>query len=99
LIAGELISSESLERMVDPAWPMFGDSRMRYGAGAQVSEIVDGPGTMVLHSGGIAGFSSTLAWLPERELFVAVMVNERQIPAEAALWALVRSLSLGEDSP
>lgn len=92
LIGGQLVSARSLERMVDPAWPMSGNPGMRYGAGIQVAEIEDGPGTLLLHSGGITGFSATVAWLPERELFVAVMTNERQIPAEAALWALARSI-------
>jgi D-alanyl-D-alanine carboxypeptidase len=92
LLSGRLVSSASLERMIDPAWPMFGNLQMRYGAGLQVAEIPDGPGTMLMHSGGISGFAATVAWLAERELFVAVLTNERQVPAEAALWALVRAL-------
>jgi D-alanyl-D-alanine carboxypeptidase len=96
LLSGELVSAESLERMVEPAWPLFGDARIRYGSGLQVAEIPDGPGTMLMHSGGIAGFAATVAWLPERELFVSVLVNERQVPAEAALWALVRALDASQ---
>lgn len=92
LLSGRLVSQASLERMIDPAWPMFGNPQMRYGAGLQVAEIPDGPGTMLMHSGGISGFAATVAWLAERELFVAVLTNERQVPAEAALWALVQAL-------
>ena len=92
LLTGSLINADSLNRMVTPAFSMFGDPRMRYGAGMQVAQIDDGPGAMLMHSGGITGFSATVAWLPEHQLFVAVMVNERQVPAEAALWALVRGL-------
>jgi D-alanyl-D-alanine carboxypeptidase len=92
LIEGRLVSAASLARMIDPAWPMFGNPQMRYGSGVQVAEIPDGPGTLVLHSGGIVGFSATVAWVPERELFVAVLSNDRQVPAEAALWALIQSL-------
>ena len=92
LFTGKLVSPASLQRMMKPAFAMFGNDQMGYGAGLQVGNIKDGPGVLVMHSGGITGFASTVAWLPEHQLFVAVMVNERQVPAEAALWALVRSL-------
>lgn len=96
LLSGQLISKASLERMVNPAWPMFGNLEMRYGAGIQVAEITEGPGQMLMHSGGITGFSATVAWLADHDLWVAVMANERQVPAEAALWALVRALNASD---
>lgn len=92
LLTGQLINASSLQAMVSPAWPMFGNSQMAYGSGIQVANVPDGPGAMLMHSGGITGFSATVAWLAEDQVFVAVLANERTVPAEAALWALVRSL-------
>lgn len=92
LLTGQLIKTSSLKAMVSPAWPMFGNPQMAYGSGIQVAHIPDGPGAMLMHSGGITGFSATVAWLADYQVFVAVLANERQVPAEAALWALVRSL-------
>jgi len=92
LLSGELISEASLKRMMDPAWPMFGNPQMRYGAGIQVADV-PGPGAMLMHSGGITGFSATVAWLADYDVWVAVMTNEREVPAEAAMWALVQALN------
>jgi len=92
LLGNELVSQASLERMIDPAWPMFGDPQMRYGAGIQVAEV-PGPGLMLMHSGGITGFSATVAWLLDHDVWVAVMTNEKQVPAEAAMWALAQALN------
>lgn len=97
LLSGELISEASLNRMMDPAWPMFGNPQMRYGAGIQVGDV-PGPGAMLMHSGGITGFSATVAWLADYDVWVAVMTNERQVPAEAAMWALVQALNSAENN-
>ena len=37
-----------------------------------------------MHFGGITVFATTVAWMPESGLFVTVLVNERQVPGEAA---------------
>lgn len=92
LLSGALISEASLETMIGQAWPMFGNPQMRYGAGIQVAEV-PGPGAMLMHSGGITGFSATVAWLADHDVWVAVMTNEKDVPAEAAMWALVQALN------
>lgn len=92
LLSGALVNDDALKRMSQPAFAMFDNAQMGYGAGMQVANV-PGPGAMLMHSGGISGFSATVAWLPEHQLMVAVMANERQVPAEAALWALVQGLT------
>ena len=64
---------------------------MAYGRGLQLYRV-DGPGVMVGQSGGVTGFTAVVAWLAEDDVVVAVLLNDRQVPAEAALWHLVRAL-------
>ncbi|GGE40527.1 hypothetical protein GCM10011367_13790 [Marinicauda pacifica] len=62
-----------------------------YGRGIQLTGGIDATGPMLMHSGGITGFRAAVAYLAEDDIFVAVMVNDSTVPAEAALWALVRA--------
>lgn len=64
---------------------------MSYGRGIQLTGGIDATGPMLMHSGGITGFRAAVAYLAEDDSFVAVMVNDSSVPAEAALWALVRA--------
>lgn len=92
LLTGEVVSAQTLDLMTRRSWPLFGSETLSYGRGMQIAHFNDGPGPMIMHSGGIDGFSATVAWLPAHNSFAAVLVNDRSVPAEAALWALVRAL-------
>ena len=91
LLSGAVVSEESLAVMTEAGWPIFGNEHMSYGRGVQLSHMDTGPGAMLMHSGGIVGFTASVAWLPEHDVFAAVLVSEQSVPAEAALWRLVQS--------
>ena len=91
LLSGRVVSPEALDLMLGPMTPMFGREDMAYGRGLQLYRV-EGPGVMMGHSGGVTGFTAVVAWLAEDDVVVAVLLNDRQVPAEAALWHLVRAL-------
>jgi CubicO group peptidase (beta-lactamase class C family) len=68
----ELISLESYRSMVTPATLTDG-SRPSYGFGVGITQI-DGH-LMIAHGGGINGFNSYMAHLPDDSLTVVVLVN------------------------
>lgn len=93
LMGGAVVSPASLDHMTHQAWPLFGHEQMGYGRGVQIADFPVGPGPLVMHSGGVTGFVSVVAWLPRHGVFVAAMTNEQTSSAEAALWALVQALN------
>ncbi|MBZ4409941.1 beta-lactamase family protein [Myxococcus sp. XM-1-1-1] len=99
LMSGALLPMDTVQRMfqdmhsMDVMYPPSQPGNtMSYGRGVQLYEVPQGPGLMLGHSGGIQGFTSVMAWLPEDDAFVAVIFNDNQVAAEAGLWALVRAL-------
>jgi D-alanyl-D-alanine carboxypeptidase len=92
LLSGAVISEASLEQMSAEGWPLFGHDQLSYGRGVQIADFPVGPGAMLMHSGGITGFVSVVAWSPRHNVYVAAMANEKTTSAEAALWALMQAL-------
>ncbi len=91
LLAARITSTAALTRMTQTLYPMFGQANAAYGRGLQVSQV-EGPGLLVHHSGGVTGFTAGVAWLAEDDLVIAAMTNDRDVPAEAAIWSLTRAL-------
>ena len=101
LLAGEVLPASavraSFEGMypMQPLFPAPPGTAMFYGRGVQLTDApggTEGPGLMLEHSGGIAGFNAIVAYLVEDDAFVAVAVNDQDVPAAAGLWTLVRAL-------
>ena len=91
LMTGKIISAASRDRMFQAVTPMFGQDATLYGLGVMVYDIPDGPGLMFGHSGSITGYNSVVAYIPADEVFIAVMTSDHDTPAEAALWAVLRT--------
>jgi len=70
LFGGEILSPESLKKMITP----FTND---YGLGV-IMQPVDGCNT-IMHGGGISGFSTMLLYSPEERLMVIVLANLRGI--------------------
>ena len=104
LLAGEVLPPETVRASfsgmypMQPLFPAPPGTSMFYGRGVQLTEApggADGPGLMLEHSGGIAGFNAVVAYLAEDDAYVAVAVNDKDVPAAAGLWTLVRTLRAG----
>jgi D-alanyl-D-alanine carboxypeptidase len=64
-----------------------------YGQGVQFTDATAvGPGLMLEHSGGAPGFNAVVAYLVEDDAFVAIAVNDKDVPAVAGLWQMVQVL-------
>ncbi|WP_454907987.1 serine hydrolase domain-containing protein [Variovorax gossypii] len=95
LLAGRVLPEASVHRMFTGMPAMLGPyagSNSFYGMGVQLYDVPDGPGLMLGHSGGIEGFTSVVAYVPADDVYIAVSFNEKSVPAEAGLWALLRAL-------
>lgn len=95
LLAGRVLPEASVHRMFTAMPAMLGPyagSNSFYGMGVQLYDVPDGPGLMLGHSGGIEGFTSVVAYVPADDVYIAVSFNEKSVPAEAGLWALLRAL-------
>ena len=95
LLAGRVLPEPAVHRMFTgmPAMPgAYSGSSSFYGMGVQLYDVPDGPGLMLGHSGGIEGFTSVVAYVPADDVYIAVSFNEKKVPAEAGLWALLRSV-------
>lgn len=95
LLAGQVLPEASVHRMFTGMPAMLGPyagSNSFYGMGVQLYDVPDGPGLMLGHSGGIEGFTSVVAYVPADDVYIAVSFNEKSVPAEAGLWALLRAL-------
>lgn len=91
LLGGAVMKDSAVREMFTDMSPMSPDRRMFYGRGVQLYDIPDGPGLMLGHSGGIVGFTSVVAYLPTDNMYVAAIVNDKDVPAEAVLWAMVQA--------
>lgn len=95
LLAGQVLPEALVHRMFTGMSAMLGPyagSNSFYGMGVQLYDVPDGPGLMLGHSGGIEGFTSVVAYVPADDVYIAVSFNEKSVPAEAGLWALLRAL-------
>jgi D-alanyl-D-alanine carboxypeptidase len=95
LLAGQVLPDDTVHRMFTRMPAMLGPytgGNSSYGMGVQLYDVPDGPGLMIGHSGGIEGFTTVVAYVPADDLYVAVSFNEKNVPAEAGLWALVRAV-------
>ena len=95
LLAGQVLPEAAVHRMFTGMPAMLGPyagSNSFYGMGVQLYDVPDGPGLMLGHSGGIEGFTSVVAYVPADDVYIAVSFNEKNVPAEAGLWALLRAL-------
>jgi D-alanyl-D-alanine carboxypeptidase len=95
LLAGKVLPDETVHRMFTRMPAMLGPyagGNSSYGMGVQLYDVPDGPGLMLGHSGGIEGFTTVVAYVPADDLYVAVSFNEKNVPAEAGLWALIRAV-------
>ena len=104
LLGGELLPEAAVRAAFDdmasmqPLIPMPPGTTSFYGRGVQHVRAPGGdagPGPMLGHDGGIAGFDATVAYLADDDAFVAVAVNDADVPAAAGLWTLVRALRAG----
>lgn len=91
-LAGDVISREYLRQSFHALAPMDTRGEMYYGMGVQLYDVPQGPGLMLGHSGGITGFTSVVAYVADDDLFIAVLVNDKAVSAEAALWAFVQAV-------
>jgi CubicO group peptidase (beta-lactamase class C family) len=75
LFGGDLLTPESVERMTTDYVLSDGETT-GYGYGLAVGTVRGE--RSISHSGGIHGFSTYAAWLPESEVYVAVLSNHPQ---------------------
>jgi CubicO group peptidase (beta-lactamase class C family) len=74
LSEGKLVDPKLLER----AWTPYAvtDGKSNYGYGWEISRDRDAPAERwIRHGGGINGYLSSTLWIPERNVFVAVLSN------------------------
>jgi len=91
-LGGRLVPQETVRSMFTDMVRMDNTGQMFYGRGVQLYDITNGPGIMLGHSGGITGFTCVVAYLPADDVYVSVIFNDQNVPAEAGLWAVVRRL-------
>jgi CubicO group peptidase (beta-lactamase class C family) len=72
LHSGRVLGPEAYEEMVTGGVLNDG-TRLRYGAALSLTQIQGNPA--IHHGGGIFGFLSNLAYLPEHDLTIAVLIN------------------------
>jgi D-alanyl-D-alanine carboxypeptidase len=91
-LSGQTVSSSTVRTMFMDLAPMDAGGEMFYGRGVMLYDIPQGPGLMLGHSGGIRGFTSVVAYVVADDMYVSVVFNDKTIPAEAGLWAVVQAI-------
>lgn len=91
-LSGQIVSSSSVCTMFMDLAPMDASGEIFYGSGVMLYDIPQGPGLMLGHSGGITGFTSVVAYVVSDDMYVSVVFNDKTIPAEAGLWAIVQAI-------
>lgn len=108
LLSGKVVSTStmraSFEQMypMQPLFPSPPGTETFYGRGVQLTDAPggdDGPGLMLEHSGGIFGFNAVVAYVVEDDAYVAVAVNDKNVPAMAGLWRLLQDVRAFHDAP
>jgi hypothetical protein len=88
LASGRVVSTETYRAMTTPTVLASGDT-VPYGFGLSVGRL--GEHRTVSHGGGITGFNAHLAYYPDAELGVAVLVNTSTGWASRIAGALARA--------
>jgi CubicO group peptidase (beta-lactamase class C family) len=78
LTNGRAVSADSFRQMITST-ARTGNGNSAYGFGLGVDEV-EGQ-TIISHNGGINGFNSSLTWLPDSALRVAVISNSQDLPS------------------
>ncbi len=78
---GEIVSRQLVSTSVEPG-------PGSYGLGWQVIEALESE--LQNHTGGIGGFSSHLAWYPDRELLIILLSNLEDVPVKAIACDIAR---------
>jgi D-alanyl-D-alanine carboxypeptidase len=84
---GQVVSAESYKLMTTPEGAAA-VGRMKYGFGLARDTV--GGHTIISHGGGINGFISANAWIPDAQLSVTVLANSGRAPSGPLLQQLVR---------
>jgi D-alanyl-D-alanine carboxypeptidase len=92
VLSGKLISNEAVRSLFSELSPMVNVADASYGRGVMLYNGAQGPGMMLGHSGGVAGFTSVVAYMVQDQAYICVLFNDKQYAAEAGLWSLVRTL-------
>jgi D-alanyl-D-alanine carboxypeptidase len=92
LLGGRIVDASAVQAMFTDMAAMGPGGQSFYGRGVQLYDVPQGPGLMVGHSGGIAGFTSVVAYVPADDVFLSLAVNDKDVPAEAGLWALLQAI-------
>ncbi len=108
LLAGEVLPVDVVHAAFAQMYPMQPlipaplGTQTYYGRGVQLTDTPGeeaGPGLMLEHSGGIVGFNAVVAYLVEDDVYIAVIVNDEDVPAAAGLWSLARALRTSRLEP
>ena len=94
---GSVMSAKMLDRAWTP-YQLADGTYTNYGYGWYLNEV-DGI-RVIRHGGGINGFSTASAYLPEEDIFVAVFSNNQQHPTDGLMKKIVGSiLGLSSSDP
>lgn len=92
-LSGKVVPLETVKAQFETMAKFDQGGQQYYGQGVQYYDIPgDGPGRMLGHSGGIQGFTSVMTYIPDDNVFIAVLFNDQDVAAEAGLWGLLRAL-------
>jgi len=92
LLSGRIVPDSIVQSMFSNVTSMSSEEQIYYGAGVMYYDIVNGPGKMLGHSGGIVGFTAVLAYVVEDNAYISVLFNDKSVSAEAGLWSIIRTI-------
>jgi len=96
LTSGRAVNSDSFRQMITST-VRTGNGNSAYGFGLSVHEL-EGQ-TRISHGGGINGFNSSLAWLPDSALHVGVISNSQDLPSGWVEGRIVMALTSNDPLP
>ncbi|HEV8699318.1 MAG TPA: serine hydrolase domain-containing protein [Candidatus Limnocylindrales bacterium] len=88
LYGGQVLAPATVERMTDVTVTASKKARVPYGLGVQVIDV-DGRRTFG-HSGRLLGFRSTVRYLPDEGVSIAVLTNQSRVDPAPILRSLLR---------
>lgn len=97
LTGGEFIHDSSYEAMTTPAGLNDGGS-YPYGFGLGVGQLRER--RMIAHGGGIHGFSCYSLWLPDEDIYIAVLTNGAPDgPGPTTVAKMIAAMTIGDPYP
>jgi CubicO group peptidase (beta-lactamase class C family) len=97
LTGGEFIHDESYELMTTPVG-LNDDESYPYGFGLGISELRGQ--RLIHHGGGIHGFSCYSLWLPDQDVYVAVLTNgATEGPGATTVAKMIAAMTIGDPYP